>query len=104
MCQWQLMLLFLGALMIRVQISDEGGMDAAAFGVILIVVLLCGPLITAAIAVNEVRNNKTKERALVHFNLSSCLTVTLTVESRSSSPARSPSPSSLPSSLPSSSP
>ena len=54
MCQWQLMLLFLGALMIRVQISDEGGMDASAFGVILIVVLLCGPLITAIIAFNEV--------------------------------------------------
>ena len=63
MCQWQLMLLFLGALMIRVQISDEGGMDAAAFGIILIVVLLCGPLITAVLAINEVRGNLKKEAA-----------------------------------------
>ena len=63
MCQWQLMLLFLGALMIRVQISDEGGMDAEAFSIILIVVLLCGPVITGIIAVQEVNATLKKEKA-----------------------------------------
>ena len=62
MCQWQLMLLFLGALMIRVRISDEGGLSAAAFGTILIVVLGIGPVITVVIASNELRNALKKEK------------------------------------------
>ena len=60
MTQWQLMLLFFGALLIRVDATGPGsGMDQDAFGIILIVILLLGPILVSVMGFQEVWQTET---------------------------------------------